>query len=307
MEDEQQKANNVLDFTPPFKKSKIEGKIFSFLAAGMGLTDTSKRVDLSPAAIWKRARKYVREGYLEQISKYPATFRKTVRFYPPLKPVGDFTTDHTQTATLPIVIPKKFGASFAQVGRPKLPYDERGKAIHETAAYKVIFGRYKTQIWLKSGFVGQNLVEMRRNGIRQLNAIAAQMVRQYGLTSLAYLRLYDDIEVVTVSEDLSAKLAALENLEWGEQKPVAEAMHKAGDSSDPDNHQINALPGHDPHKPFAQGRLEEHFFSGQYLRDINALTEAVKAQSQLSIEDRKLLSEVVSGFVALRQTIEMKK
>jgi hypothetical protein len=198
------------------------------------------------------------------------------------------------------MLPHKFGAVFAQIpGKqvPGLQYDLRGKAEVRTPLYFAQFGRHKVQIWLFGGWKGDSVQEIVASGKGQIEAIAGQLAQKYGIT-LTLLRFYDDIEWVDVSKERSAKTAKGAGIRKGEGVEVAGALHKYDKSSHDGHIEFNKLPNGEDNKPTEHAEIREYIYSGQLAHDLHAIKEVV-------LEERKLLSEVVGGFVGVRQRLEI--
>lgn len=282
------------------KGGKIEGKIYLFLCQGASLSTTARMAKKSPAAILKRARKYVAAGKLERIAR--GRYRKVEKGQT-LPPLSQFPS-----LPQPIMIPVKFGAIFAQVGRPKLEYDERGKAYDRNALFECQFGKAKTQLWLKAGFQGATIEEQIGNGQRLLLNIAASLAKKHGI-ELTLLRFYEGLEWADPSENRSAITAKGANIKKGGKIEVAGAMHKYSDFSHPDQFQINPKHGGEPEKATEHAKYRENLYSGEYERRFEMLMQLLESGAKASKEDRELLREIVSaiGEIKIRMDMEAKK
>lgn len=225
--------------------------------------------------MWKHANNAIEKGKLERISKYPAQFRKSQKIYTHIQAVGDM-----HPAQPPIDIPCKFGASFAQVGRPPLQYEPGGKAKDDQATHIAIFGRHKTVIWLRAGFRGETPDEIIQNGNATLQAIAHDYEQRFGI-SLAYLTTFLDIEWIMVNLAAGRRISGYEGIKNRERKLIAGAWHKQGDSSHPRHRQYQAHPDHDKTMPTEHATVDHYIYSGQMARDIEALAERDKIHSEM--------------------------
>lgn len=246
-------------------QGKIEGKILHLLQEGHQQSAIAKAVGKSSAAILKRARKYVMEGKLERIAK--ARYRKPINQadLPPLKPVEIFTHP-------PIMLPHKFGALLAQVGKPKLAYDKYGKAEEKTALWYIQYGKHKAQIWLYAGFQGQTPDSIIESGKSLIRAIIAEQAAKHRIT-LTLLRFYTDIEWVDISKERSKATARGIGIRKGEQVVVAGAIHKLDKVSHEDSMEFNALPNGDSERPTEHARIRHNLYSGEYERRFDKILE----------------------------------
>lgn len=249
-------------------------------------------VSTSTAARW--AKIYVRQGKLERVSNYPATYQKKGKIFDQLDLVGDFRPVRTPT---PTDIPCKFGASFAQVGKPPLQYASDGKAHDEQGTHHAIFGRYKTVIWLKAGFKGETPDEIIKNGNLTLQSLAEGYAQKYGI-SLAYLRTFLDIEWVMVDMAHGKALSKREGIKNGERKEIAGVWHKQGDSSHPKHRQYQAMADGDQEGPTEHARVDHFVYSGELAKTLNALGENQKKNSEV-------LDKLVEVQVQIRQRLDV--
>lgn len=265
---------------------KIEGKIYSLLCEGQSLSKIAKQVSLSPAAILKRARIYEKEGKIERIAKYPSEYRKAQTFYPPLKPVANFTSP-------PLILPRKFGGIFAQVGKPPLPYNNRGKAHYEEREYyKAQFGKNKAQLWLYSGWQGATVQERIDSGHAQLLHIAATLSHKFGIT-LTLLRWYEAIEWIDPNKERSKGVAGGAGMGKGERREVAGAIHKFSDFSHPDQWQFDPKPKGVPVRATDHAKIHEQVYGGEYEKRFEMLMQ--------------LHEKLSESIVAIRQRMEVGK
>jgi len=252
-------------------------EIISLFCEGHSLSKIAKLTGLSVEAIRKQAKKYEREGIIERVSKYPAAYQRKFQFQPPLMAVGEFQPT-------PTILPNKFGALCAQVGRlPKERYDAWGKAYDGDACHKIQFGKNKCQIWLKSGFIGTTPDELKANGIRQLRAYADLYSKTYGI-QISILRIYDDIEWVVVSRKTSKSMADKAGIPQGGKVEVAGAIQKFGDFSHPHNFQINMKPNGNPKIPTEQAVIHHFIYSGEMGKTLEAVGNAIIALNQGMME-----------------------
>lgn len=282
------------------KGGKTEGKVLFLLGEGHSLSAIAKYTKKSPAAILKRARRYVIIGKLERVAK--GRYRKAIKpeLYPPLKPVGDFTP-------LPIMLPHKFGAIFAQVGKPNLPYTNRGKAEERTPLYLAQFGKNngKAQIWLYGGFQGSGIDEIVASGKEALIAIAASLEQKHSIT-LTLLRFYSDIEWVDVSKQRSKATAKGIGIGRGEQVVVDGAIHKLDPISHKDHLEFNKLPQGDPTRPTDHARIHHSIYSGEYERRFDILMEGNERFSANLEKHLAVLEEMSAALKAIKKSIEEK-
>jgi hypothetical protein len=145
--------------------------------------------------------------------------------------------------------------------------------------------------------------EILENGRRSVEALAAMYAQRYNVR-LTFRRIIPGIEWCIVSKDISEKQAKQEGIERGQQAVVAGAIHKFGDSSHPENMEFNQAPGGTPLKPTEHAETHEYVYSGQLARDMLAMKEGMTAIKDVVSEEHKLLSEVVGGFVGVRQRLE---
>lgn len=274
-------------------------QITNFLAEGHSVKETAKLLKCSVSLVWKHAKNAVDNGTLERINKYPAQFRKSQTKYTHTHVVGDL-----HPAQPPIDIPCKFGASFAQVGKPALIYGLGGKAKDEQATHIAIFGKHKTVIWLRAGFRGETPDEIIENGNETLKAIAQGYERQYGI-SLSYLTTFLDIEWIMVNLAAGKRISKYEGIKNGERKLIAGAWHKQGDSSHPRHRQYQAAPGEDKTTPTEHASLDHYIYSGQLARDIAALAERDKVHSEMDDRFSKNLELHMQTLNDMRETLKL--
>ena len=268
------------------------------LAEGHAVKETAKLLKCSISLVWKHAKNAVDNGTLERIGKYPAQFRKTQTTYTHTHVVGNL-----HPAQPPIDIPCKFGASFAQVGKPALIYGPGGKAKDEQATHIAIFGKNKTVIWLRAGFRGETPDEIIENGNETLKAIAQGYEQQYGI-SLAYLTTFLDIEWIMVNLAAGKRISKYEGIKNGERKMIAGAWHKQGDSSHPRHRQYQAVPGEEKTNPTEHASLDHYIYSGQLARDIAALAERDKVHSEMDDRFSKNLELHMQTLNDMRETLK---
>ncbi|MFA5240630.1 MAG: hypothetical protein WC476_13120 [Phycisphaerae bacterium] len=276
-------------------------KIYALLGEGHSVPETVKLLKCSSSLVWKHAKKYVKKGELERISKYPAQFRKSQTKYTHIQPVGDMNTIQP-----PIDIPCKFGASFAQVGNPPLLYNH-GKAKDEQATHIAIFGKHKTVIWLRAGFRGETPDEIIENGNETLKSFARDYEQRFGI-SLAYLRTFLDIEWIMVNMAAGKRISKYEGLKNKQRKEIAGAWHKQGDSSHPRHRQYQAIANQDPIMPTEHATIDHYLYSGQFARDMFDLKEIAKEMTgEYSENIKSHLAAIKELRDAIRELNEIKK
>ena len=248
---------------PSNVKGNSWGNTYTLLCEGHGQTRIARTLGLSRKTIWKRTLFYLNEGMIEKIAW--GVYRKAEKKCnpQPSKPVAIVTP-------LPIMLPHKFGATFAQTGRPALQYDENGKAEDETPLYYAQFGRYKTQIWLYGGFQGAHPDEIITSGRLQLEAIAQSLSSKYGIT-LTLDRFYTDIEWVDISKERSKATAKAAGMKPKVRVPVADAIHVYDGTSQKGHFEIDQMPGKSDKIPTAQARYRHNLYSGDYERRFEML------------------------------------
>jgi hypothetical protein len=262
-------------------------QITSLLCDGNSIQQTAKALNCSVSLVWKHARRSVVKGTLERISKYPAQFRKPQPIYTPPHLLGNI-----HPISPPIDIPCKFGASFAQVGKPPLIYGANGKVKDIQATHIAIFGKDKTVIWLKAGFRGETPDEIIKNGNETLKSIARGYAQQYGI-SLAYLNTFLDIEWIMVNLTNGKRISKHEGIKNGERKLIASAWHKQGDSSHPLNRQYQAVKGNNPIIPKEHASIDDYLYSGKFARDMVDLKEIAKEMTGEYSKNIKLHLEAI--------------
>lgn len=272
---------------------KIEGKIYLFLAEGKNLSETARMAKKSPAAILKRARKYVGMGLLQRIARGRYTRVEKGLTLPPI----------SQSPSLPepIMLPVKFGLILAQVRKPKLKYDEYGKAYEKTALYECQFGKRKAQLWLKGGFKGITQEEQLQSGKQMLLDIAAMLSNKHGI-ELTPLRFYEGIEWVDPSQIRSATTAKGAGMKKGEKIEVDGAIHKYSDSSHPDQFQINPKHGGVQTRATEQAKYRIDLYSGEYERRFQMVFELEERAAKNILALSEKLEEV-----KVRMDMEAKK
>ena len=248
-------------------------QIVNLLAEGHPIKQTAKLLKCSISLVWKHANRALKKGAIERIGKYPAQFRKTQKIYTAYQTVGNLHP--TQT---PIDIPCKFGASFAQIGKPALPYGPGGKAKDEQATHIAVFGKHKTVIWLRAGFRGETPDEIIINGNETLKVIAQQYEQQFGI-SLAYLTTFLDIEWIMVNLAAGKRISGYEGIKKGERKEIAGAWHKQGDSSHPRHRQYQAVENGDKIMPTEHASVDHYIYSGQFAKDMADIKTIVQGMT----------------------------
>ena len=239
---------------------------------------------LSRKTIWKRTKFYLDTGKVERIAW--GVFQKAGKklLPPPTKPAEDVTP-------LPIMLPHKFGATFKQTGRPNLPYDKYGKAYDKIQnSYSAQFGRYKTQIWLFSGFEGNTVERLVYSGRLKLIALGKSLAEKYKI-NLTLQSFYDDIEWVDISKERSKLTARGAKIRKGEFVKVAGVLHKYDKHSQNGHIEFNKAPDENPALPTEHAKIREYIYSGKLASDLYAIKEVLK--------------ELQDGQVAIRQRMEL--
>jgi biotin operon repressor len=247
----------------------IQGNIRALLEQGSTPTQIRRRLHLSRKTIWKHTREYVAQGIIEKVAR--GVYRKAVKpeMLPPLKPAADVTPP-------PIMLPHKFGAIFAQVRKPTLIYDEYGKAYEKAPNfYTAQFGKYKTQIWLFSGFEGNTVEQFINSGRKKLIAIAETLSSKYNI-ALTLDRFYEDIEWVDISKERSKATARGAGIRKGEWVAVAGVAHKYDKHSQNGHIEFNQLPQGSPIAPTTHAEIREKLYSGEYERRFDGLERVIE-------------------------------
>lgn len=239
------------------------GNTYGLLCEGFNQSDIAKKQNLSRKTIWKRTKFYLDTNQIEKVAW--GVFRKATKKCnpPPSKPLAIVT--HT-----PIMLPHKFGASFAQIGKPNLPYDKYGKAFEEAPDYYAQFGRYKTQIWLYAGFRGSTPDELIESGRTNLEAIAHSLAVKYNIT-LTLDRFYSDIEWVDISKERSRITAKEAGMKKKQRIEVAGAIHVLDGVSHNDHLEIDKANGQPEEIPTEHARIRYALYSGEYERRFDML------------------------------------
>ncbi len=272
------------------------------LSEGASPRMIAKALNILPGSVYYQAKILVEEGRIELISKNPAQYQKAKQ-----KECQVSQSEFSSISPPQICVYKKFGASFGLSKKPfhpDLKYNDFGKATIEIKnVYKLEVGRYVAKIWLFS-FVGRTLREQRKNGELYLRALGDSFGRKYNV-QFAFLRIYEDVEVLIASPETGRMIAQAEGLSWGEKKPVAKAEHKAGDSSDPNNLQINKLKNESPKIPEKQGEILENVLFGTYEERIAKLEERNEKLLNLAEKLTEGQEKLLDGQVAIRQRMDL--
>lgn len=269
-------------------------RIYLLLCEGHDHSKVSRLVGCNEKYVRKLAKEYVDKGLLSRVSEKPATYVKTKPIRTTLKPV-----EHSDKKFInePIMIPHKFGASFAQDKRPAVKFDERGKFEERTAAYTAQFGRYKCQVWLKGGFIGETVEEQIENGRASIMAIAQKLGEKYKVR-LSDPRFYDDIEWVDPDKDRSKATAKGAKMKKGISVEVAGALHKLDKVSHENQIEFNALPGGEGTRPTDHAKIREFIYSGR-------LADTLGALGKNQVETQKILDKLTEVVVQIRQRMDI--
>jgi hypothetical protein len=256
---------------------KIALRIIALLEEGHCLTKIAKLTETNPTRVMRIARRRILQGKLELVNKYPSMYRKPHRFY---------STPISNSPILqPIMLPHRFGASFIQIGEPKLQYSKGGRAVEKTALYTIQFGREKASIWLHGGFMGATVNEQISNGVIQIKSIAKQAEARHSVV-LNFLHLYDDIEWVDSDLDRSKATASGADIKKGEGVICAGAVHKFSDETHDGQIEFNKYK--DSKIPTDHAKVREYIYSGKLADDLYALMEGMKQiKMRMDMEARK--------------------
>lgn len=246
----------------------IGGNIYDFLAQGYCFSDIAKKIKKSRAWVLKKANKYVVEGKLERVNKYPALFQIPKRCYPPPRA-------SRQMLPLPAMIPAKFGAIFAVTKTGTLRFDKHGKAYVKTALFSAQIGRNKAQIWLRGGFTGTTIEEQIQSGQFRLMQISEHLMDKFKV-EMALLRFYEGIEWIDADTDRSKKIAKSAEIPKGGSVEIGGAIHKFGDFSHPEQIQFNPKHGGNQKIPTEHAQVHEYIYSGKLANDLYALGDSIK-------------------------------
>lgn len=259
------------------------GNTYTLLCEGKNPSQTAKQQGLSRKTIHKRIKFYLDTGKIEKIAWgiYRTATKKECN--PPLKPVALVTQ-------APTMVPHKFGGIFAQTGIPNLRYDERGKAEEKTVEYCAQFGRHKTQIWLKNGFIGASPDEQIRNGQIRIEMIARDLAKKYRIT-LKLLRFYTDIEWVDISKERSKASAKAAGMKKKQRVEIADAIHVLDGTSQNDLLEIDKAPGKPNETPTDHARIRHALYSGEYERRFDMVMRALEKMTMV-FEEVKIRMDI---------------
>ena len=259
------------------------GNTYAFLCEGLTPTQIAKKQGLSRKTIHKRINFYLNKNKIEKLAwgAYRKAEKRSVTT--PLKPLATVTTP-------PTMLPHKFGAIFAQIGKPKLTYDAWGKAKEETPLYTAQFGKYKTQIWLHGGFAGATPDEIIASGRIKLRAIAQSLSEKHRIT-LTLLRFYSDIEWVDISKERSKATAKAASMRKKQRVEIAGAIHVLDGSSHNDLLEIDKAPNKPPEMPTEHARIRHALYSGEYEKRFDMVMTALEKMTAV-IEEIKMWKEI---------------
>lgn len=273
------------EISPPISK---KWRIYHYLLEGMSYEQIAKKTNYNYKYISKLAKKYVRDGKLIQVSRYPALFAKKRDFATHIYPVGDFATEPPQTKTA-LIIPHKIGISFLMYGNPAIP-SNRGHKVIKESDHTAIFRRYKAVIWLKNTH-GSKVKEILDNARVMAVSLANMYCKKYGI-ELHFEKVYSGIEWVIPDKERSEMVAKSAGIKEFQRRKVGRAIHKFKDASH-DNFEIECAPNEPQEAPTDHAKIHEYLYGGQLGHDLVAIKDTVGVISD--------------SLIQIRQRMEMEK
>jgi hypothetical protein len=258
---------------------------------------------LGYTAARRLALKYEREGIIERTSRRPGLYRWKRPELHPINAVRQFAPETPQIPQeTPLLLPKRFGATFFLHGRAAVKYNAQGRFIDKNVMRTLILGRHKLVIYLHS-FVGETVEKINQFGQQVIMGLAEATAQKYGV-ACNLDRFFYDVEWVVVSETDGLNMAKATGIEEGGAFECAGAIHKFDDFTDPDHWQFNPLRGGDPQRPTGHAKIHERIYSGQFDRELVGLFDVVNKLYGVVEMEKQGLRTAVSCSDMERQNVK---